>query len=304
MYLAETQTDEYIVVQEETVLKKSAGLESKLAISSPFDALPVPLNERPRVTSPYFRHMKEDRPSTYDGRRTEASSKSASRRIECPQSLSFLWSIQPIDSVYDEKHPPRLLGINAGKGNDIARIWFPNNRAKYFKRRSGNLYRWLNGVSERLPDDYPRPKKKFEVASVFFQARQNNFVAALRDCTREDISDGPYGWIQISFRHHSGLSEVDLGAEKFLLAAPADGSSWMPQVVPEVYNYDTKTPMAKEYKGPPGGLCGKLSLLIAMAAFSAKEEHAEAVVSKCFSYGEWKRHQFNTGIGRKLIQFC
>jgi hypothetical protein len=49
----------------------------------------------------------------------------------------------------------------------------------------------------------------------------------------------------------------------------------MPQVLPEVYNYDSKYTLAKEYIGPTGGLCGKLSILIGLAAFSTGEEDAE-----------------------------
>lgn len=223
---------------------------------------------------------------------------SKSTALARPKTLSFLWSIQQIESIYDDK-PPRFLNVGGSKGNDIARFWFPNNRAKYFKRHPGNIYRWRMGQSQKL-DNFPRPKDKFEVASVFFQARQDNFVAVLRDCTREDISEGEYGWSQICFNHRSGMSLVDVAGEAFLLAAPADGSSWMPQVLPEVYNYDTKSPSAREFTGHHGGLCGKLSLLIGMAAFSAEERNAEAVVSQCFGFGEWRRHQFATGIGRML----
>jgi hypothetical protein len=73
----------------------------------------------------------------------------------------------------------------------------------------------------------------------------------------------------------------------------------MPQVLPEVYDYDTKSPKVPVYTGPSGGLCGRLALLIGMAAFSAAEDQAEACVSRCFMFGEWLRHNFEIGIGSK-----
>jgi hypothetical protein len=80
-----------------------------------------------------------------------------------------------------------------------------------------------------------------------------------------------------------------IGGEYSELAAPADGSSWMPQVLPHVYNYDN-SPNRRPLSGEPGGLCGNLSLLIGMEAFSADVNNAEAVVSECFGLNEWKRH--------------
>jgi len=165
-----------------------------------------------------------------------------------------------------------------------------------FRRQKGNLYRWRAGVSQLL-EDYRRPEKSYQVASVFFQAKQDNFLAVFKDCTKCDIADEIPGWTQIGFHHHSGyMSEVDIAGERDLLAAPANGSTWMPQVIPEVYNYD-KNP-ALRFTGQSGGLCGKLSLLIAMAAFSAEVRNAENVVATCFGLGIWRKHQFEIGIGR------
>jgi hypothetical protein len=59
-----------------------------------------------------------------------------------PENLGFLWPVDSIEVVYDEKHPPRLLSVSGTKGNGAAKIWSPPNRAKMFKRHPGNLYRW------------------------------------------------------------------------------------------------------------------------------------------------------------------
>jgi hypothetical protein len=95
-----------------------------------------------------------------------------------------------------------------------------------------------------------------------------------------------------------GLSYIEPAAgSKLTLFAPADNRTWMPQVLPEVYNYDSKSPRAKEYKGPSGGLCGRLSVLIGMAAFSAEEEDAENIVQTCFGWQRWVEHDAEIGIG-------
>lgn len=226
---------------------------------------------------------------------------------EEPENFGFLYSIDALETIYDERHQPRILCIGGSKGNDNAKLWFPPIRKQQFNRRPGHLYRWPGEEeSEKIEGDKRRENlKKFQVASVFFQAKQDNFLAVFKDCTKHDIADEDYGWSQIWFHHRSGfMSDVDIGGEKPLLAAPADESSWMPQVVPEVYNYDTKSPSA-QFRGQPGGLCGRLSLLIAMAAFSAPVQCAEDVVAKCFGYKTWEPHSYTTGIGRmsNLVSF-
>jgi len=216
-----------------------------------------------------------------------------------PENLGFLWSVDSIEVIYDEKHPRRQLMVGSIKSNDVAKIWSPPNRAKMFTRHAGNLYRWRMGESEQL-ENYTGPKKKFAVTSLFFQAKQNNFVAINKDCTRCDVAAETFGWSYIGFEHNSGnLSEVCIAGSHDLLAAPADGSSWMPQVLPHVYNYDTKSPWTKPPPGSPGGLCGSLSLIVGMAAFSAEARNAESVISSCFGLRQWRKHQFEIGIGRK-----
>jgi hypothetical protein len=211
-----------------------------------------------------------------------------------PRNFGFLWSIDPVMPIY-EKKAPDFLKVGPSKGNNIARLWFPPTYLNQFRRQYGNLYRWRMGKSEQV-EDIGRPKDKYDIASVFFQARQDNFVVTNVNCARRDVETEDHGWGYVQFHHLKGnVSEVDFVGSHFGLAAPACGSTWMPQVLPKVYDYETRGPRARETSG---GLCGKLAILIGMAAFSAEETNAEAVVSQYFGLDTWKHHQYDTGIGR------
>lgn len=215
----------------------------------------------------------------------------------CPENLAFLWSIDTIEPNEGEARQ-KYLKVGSSKGSNIAKLWFPPTQRAQFKRLTdGKLYRWCMGESTRCEDD-ERPGARHDVASVFFQPRQDNFVVTQLDCTRYNVAEATSGWGYIKFDHLAdGLSAVDFVAERFGLAAPAHNCPWMPQVLPRVYDYET-SPYVREYHGPSGGLCGKLSLLIGMAAFSVEEEYAEEIISSSFGFGSWTKHSHKEGIGR------
>jgi hypothetical protein len=115
------------------------------------------------------------------------------------------------------------------------------------------------------------------------------------DCTAKDVEEEDVGWSQIGFHHKAGdLSEVDIVASHDGLASSALGSSWMPQVLPEVYNHHMKSTKALKKYGTTGGLCGSLSILIGIAAFSAPVDKAEEAIAQSFGLREWRRHNFDT----------
>jgi hypothetical protein len=215
-----------------------------------------------------------------------------------PENLGFLWSVDAVQAIYNSKTLPRYLHVGGSKGNDVAALWFPPNRAKQFTSRPGKLHLWKMGES-KVVEGTTRLQEPYAVASIFFQARQNSFVVANQDCTKIDLKDCEVGWSYIGFNHvGEGLSAVDFNGQYFQLAAPAKHSTWMPQVLPRVYDYESRGPSGTDYEGPPGGLCGKLALLIGMAAFSTTEELAEQAICECFKLGDWLPHNTEIGIGR------
>jgi hypothetical protein len=126
----------------------------------------------------------------------KSTSRSDHSANEEPENLGFLYSIDALETIYDEHNPRRILSVGGSKGNDIAQLWFPPIRKHQFSRRPGHLYRWPGeDESEKLEgDERPANLKKFQVASVFFQAKQDNFLAVSRDCTKHDIANEEYGW--------------------------------------------------------------------------------------------------------------
>lgn len=209
-----------------------------------------------------------------------------------PPNLGFLWSIDEVTPKVVRQF--RIKGDN-WKDDSATYCFPPHKKDDFTRQRKGDIFRWREGNSERTEISKGQLEKPYGVASIFFQPRQDNFLALNKDCMRQDLKkDGPgSGWCQIGFRHNGELSEVDFVGEREGLAYPAKESTLMPQVLPSVYD-------CFERKGEPlrGGLCGKLAILIGLAAFSASSSTSELVVQKCFKMGKWLPHRGETGIGR------
>jgi hypothetical protein len=210
---------------------------------------------------------------------------------QIPENLAFLWSVDAVEPSYGDSEPC-IRPASKKEDNHSCHYWFPPNKKKYFKKTKGGLYRWKMGNSTKITNDIPLHKlERHSVVSVFFQERQDNFLVTEIDCTLEDVEGADVGWCQIRFHHHEGgLSEAGAAASYDGLGAPALGSSWMPQVLPEVYNYHMKDPKIHKEPVRTGGLCGNLSILIGIAAFSAPVDKAEEAIMHSFKLGKWDRH--------------
>lgn len=221
-----------------------------------------------------------------------------------PWDFSFLWSIDDLETVYPDNVPPEKIPL-AGRTNSRASYWLPPNKRSHYKnKRSGKVYRWFKGKST-LMENKRKPFVGYSTASVFIQARQSNFLVFEGDCRDKNIADVECGWSQLTFKHHgsSGLSEAEFfGKYKDHLCAPSNGS-WMPQVVPATYDPPTRGP--RKYEGKPissGGLCGRIAIIFALAAFSTEPERVEDVIVSCFGLGFWTPHLSPIGIGSKFSE--
>ncbi|KAI9744379.1 MAG: hypothetical protein M1818_001908 [Claussenomyces sp. TS43310] len=241
----------------------------------------------------------EKEPSAGGRGATKHRSSRESEAPPFPDDFGFLWSINPVETAFPDAIP--RYGLAKAAKNENAAYWFPPNRKGDLKfSGKETIYQWRTRGKAEVFCGHRDTLEPYSVASVFIQALQDNFLAVEVDCVKHDVKKRDMGWSQIKFNHlngnRAGLSEVVFRGDRFTLAVPADGSSWMPQVVPAVYNRAIKGP--KRFNGPLysyHGLCGKLALIVSMAAFSAPEDSAEDVVARCFRDQHWLPHEFKHG---------
>ncbi|KAL8950383.1 MAG: hypothetical protein Q9222_003581 [Ikaeria aurantiellina] len=122
---------------------------------------------------------------------------------------------------------------------------------------------------------------KFETATIFTQFDDtHHLLAVLFDAEQEHVVEHPGGWKVLSFDHipqdiQRTYSSVDILGDKKQLAARGS-ADWVPQLVPEIYNYDaTQNPI----RTASAGLIGKLPILFALPAFSARPERLSQVLT-------------------------
>lgn len=97
----------------------------------------------------------------------------------------------------------------------------------------------------------------------------------------------------LSFNHKQGpqgswYSSIGVTGSEQLLAAPGS-RHWMPQLVPEIYDYD------RRQAGPvptSAGLIGDLPILFGLVAFSAPPEQLSHVLISCMQPNAWLPHRY------------
>lgn len=245
------------------------------------------------------KRSKEPKESGHKHKKSKDEERSPeSSLLSLPPDLGFLWCIKCIKPDYREGYLKRIIRPGDKKmASDSYQLWLPPNKKKGVKiTRDGKIYQWRStgsrecGVKGNL--------SHYDTASVFYQARQDNILAAPSDCTEHNVS-GAAGWESIHFKYgEKNRSAVVFTGGQETLAVPADGTTWMPQLIPRTYNAPIRGHCSiRQPEHPYGGLCGKLALLIALAAFSTTEDNAERVVSEHFGNAEWRKHDGEHGIG-------
>jgi hypothetical protein len=231
-----------------------------------------------------------------------------SNQAELPPGFGFIWSVDDLETNYPDRIEPRYNTMSTTSiANDrVKPYWLPPNHRDHYKiKREGNLYRWDTEGSKRVPQFSRKTLSLYSTASVFIQARQDNFLVIDQDCRERDVVELDCGWSQLGFNHHmsSGLSEARFyGRDHPYLAAPANGSTWMPQVVPATYNRPIAGPRRCEVLPPlTGGLCGRLAIILALVAFSADVASVERVIANGFRLGRWLEQDVPVGIGSRLL---
>ncbi|KAL9598628.1 MAG: hypothetical protein Q9219_004373 [cf. Caloplaca sp. 3 TL-2023] len=197
---------------------------------------------------------------------------------------------------------------NQAYRHDIERlpIWMPPTRRNAFIRGAGSMMiRWKGGrVTEDMTSNISERSNytPYKCFTLFSQRPGIDHLYAVPfDVERKDVSEHYGGWQFLHFDHiprprtHEMYSSVDAPAEHPRLAAPAT-SHWIPQLVPNIYNYDLRE-VDPQPAIPPisAGLIGSLPILFALAAFSAPPNMLAQTLFGSLRPNTWLKHDSPDG---------
>lgn len=187
--------------------------------------------------------------------------------------------------------------------------WNPPNSSKAVKSEACSWFIWKAGNMTPMPPNHNQNKavSQYCVNSIFSQGPAAPHLLAV-NCNAEQKNAGDNGrWSRLKFNHRRAgnsntyLSEIDLGGTKNQIAAPAGSAPWKDQLLPSVYDA-TPTSDSQGTQAPStkvqGGLIGRLSLLIALAAFSAPANRVGEVLRNHVKPHRWQRGGFHYPCGR------
>ncbi len=178
-------------------------------------------------------------------------------------------------------------------------MWDPPKTKEELEVANPLLYRWTGGEAATLTrQSLPRQFefKRHSVASVFVQTESRHLLCTNINAAEVDVKNSKNAtkWSRLFFDHERNAQDrseyftalVFAGGQE-LTAAPMS-SNCMPQLIPDVYNNENST-------RKNAGVIGKLPLLIALAAFSARREHLREVLTRSLRPGRWVLHGHESG---------
>ena len=185
--------------------------------------------------------------------------------------------------------------------------WYPPTLKAAFKEKRPQWFKWDAGKVETVVGTLS-VGAEYGAATVFTQNPEGCLVAVKFDTTKEDVSpDDHTDWPRLHFKHETkdskALSYVDPYEGKRTLAAPGS-SIWMPQLVPQIFNW---TPGNGNGLKPAvsGGLIGNLPVLLALAAFASPPSMVKNVMCSCVRPNAWSKgsgFQCGRGISEWLLE--
>ncbi|KAJ9257996.1 hypothetical protein DTO280E4_121 [Paecilomyces variotii] len=202
------------------------------------------------------------------------------------RDLAFLFNIVPV-TVSEHASEQR-------KGLVSAQYWYPPLDQDQFVRIDSQSTGWCSwsartGVQEQvIPND---PGRNDEVYTVFFNQENDHFLVVPIDCSRESLRQRvdaepnwpTVGWFRVNFKHlHDGRMSKLTHEPMDCYHLGARGSpEWVPQLLPFAYDQSESDFVT--------GLTGKLSLLVAMAAFTSefRREHFITTMRDHFQPPRW-----------------
>ena len=190
------------------------------------------------------------------------------------------------------------LNPQNGTGNRKGRHWTPPERSTEYVRQRGSLYRWTNGVVTSVPaNDQARSMesslREYQCTTVFTQwPCTPHFLAVPFDAQTQNVCDKG-GWHELGFHHdsaHTGhiYSYLEIHGEHRHLAA-LSSARWVHELFPQQYHPREEPGQSAQATGLTG-LTGKLTLLLAVIAFSSTEGNLDHVLRNSLRQREWIPH--------------
>ncbi|KAL8801143.1 MAG: hypothetical protein Q9200_007036, partial [Gallowayella weberi] len=196
------------------------------------------------------------------------------------QDLSCLVLFEPLAPNYNKQ--PIRVGTDGGN-----KFWAPpNQKNAYIRDRTrARLFRWEGGrMSDITATDLGKKQglSLHSVATIFTQWQDTPHLLAVNfDAETRDVAEEYGGWKVLSFDHipqygtpRTYYSSVGVAGAEQQLAAPGS-PAWMPQLLPEIYNYDSRQSAVQPISA---GLIGNLPILFALPAFSAQPDSLSSIL--------------------------
>ena len=217
------------------------------------------------------------------------SSKTSVREDKQRTHISFIARVQELKALFETQGPQYTK----------QKFWDPPTTREEVQASNAIFFRWEDGIMQKIPTpqsaDPTQRLVQRTVCSVFVQKETGHLLVSDVNAAGKDVKSSKRGswrrlffnWEPVSSKSKKLYTDVQFGGEKDLTAAPMPGHC-VPQLIPEVYN----NPNLKKQNG---GVIGDLSLLIALAVFSAPHQNLVSVLTTCLRPGKWRPHRLPSG---------
>ena len=217
----------------------------------------------------------------------------------------FLVKIEEVVPNY-QNQPPRRT-VQGG-------FFLPPNQKNGFTTRSERLLRYKDRLFHEVAQDDPvreQLPKPYKAATVFSQAtRTDHLLTVPFDAREKDVNVQTFEWRNLSFEYlpaqNGGTlaSLVFVGDQEHL---PARVPELWQRLIPHPYRYQ-KTDKNGNPTQPDttfAGLIGCLPFLVALAAFSARQDMLIPTLRNLRSTtGRWVAHNYSTGRQSRPNIYC
>lgn len=186
----------------------------------------------------------------------------------------------------------------------------PPSRGDAYRKGPLDLFRWQDGDMTKIATNgsgWRQDRGLYCVATLFSQQdRTDHLLAVDLDATSVDLlPSGNHRWSTLSFEHipvqspnaRPTYSKITMQGPEGKMAAPGSAHI-VNQILPKDYDYAKQINEQGREIEPTlrsAGLIGNLSVLIALAVFSAPKNQLRQILEEHVQMNQWVPHQYPTG---------